>query len=372
MAHKDNKTIVDMPGRESPPSSTRNSVTIPIPSHAMSVSTAHLPSHTFMKQVSLAALTLQNAMSILLLRYVRTLPGDRFIKSTAVVNSEIQKTIFSILLVINEERNIVKAFKLIYDKIVCQPYDTFKTGLPALMYTLQNNLLFIAISNLDAATFQVTYQLKIFTTAILMVFILRRQLNLVQWFALFLLFVGISLVQLENMTTSTPKQDVNAVYGFLAVIAACILSGLAGVYFEKILKGSDVSVWIRNIQLGVFGMFFGVLTTYLTEGAEIKAKGFFFGYTPIVWMATLVHSVGGLIVALVVKYADNILKGFATSMAIIISCIVSMMFFDFQLTLLFTMGSTLVIFSIFLYSKPELIFSVPLLNIFFKEKSILL
>ena len=108
-----------------------------------------------MKQVSLAALTLQNAMSILLLRYVRTLPGDRFIKSTAVVNSEIQKTIFSILLVINEERNVAKAFKLIYDKIVCQPYDTFKTGLPALMYTLQNNLLFIAISNLDAATFQV-------------------------------------------------------------------------------------------------------------------------------------------------------------------------------------------------------------------------
>lgn len=109
-----------------------------------------------MKYVSLVSLTLQNALSILLLRYVRTVPGDRFIKSTAVVNSEIQKTILSILLVINEERSVVAAFKLIYDKIVRQPYDTFKTGIPALLYTLQNNLLFIAISNLDAATFQVT------------------------------------------------------------------------------------------------------------------------------------------------------------------------------------------------------------------------
>ncbi|CAF4574205.1 unnamed protein product, partial [Rotaria magnacalcarata] len=37
-----------------------------------------------------------------------------------------------------------------------------------------------------------------------MVIILRRQLNLVQWFALFLLFLGISLVQVENMTSATP------------------------------------------------------------------------------------------------------------------------------------------------------------------------
>lgn len=111
--------------------------------------------NTFMKHVSLVALTLQNALSILLLRYVRTTTGPRFINSTAVINSEIQKTILSVLLVINEERNVWTGLKLIYDKIVRQPYDTFKTGIPALLYTLQNNLLFIAISNLDAATFQV-------------------------------------------------------------------------------------------------------------------------------------------------------------------------------------------------------------------------
>jgi UDP-galactose transporter len=221
-----------------------------------------------------------------------------------------------------------------------------------------------------------------------MVFMLRRQLSLVQWFALFLLFIGISLVQVENMTSTTPKQDVNAVYGFLAVIIACkfqinnqiissyfyflgTFSGLAGVYFEKILKGSDVSVWIRNIQLGVFGIFFGIITMILSDGTEVKAKGFLFGYTKMVWIATIVHSVGGLIVALVVKHADNILKGFATSSAIVLSCIVSMLLFDFQLTLLFTVGAGLVIFSIFLYSKPDLILSVPIINIFFKDRSVL-
>ncbi len=215
---------------------------------------------------------------------------------------------------------------------------------------------------------------------------LKRQLSLIQWFALFLLFIGISLVQVENMTSTTPKQDVNPVYGFAAVMIACkyetkeknlinywsiylgIFSGLAGVYFEKILKGSDVSVWIRNVQLGGFGIIFGLLTTILSDGAEVKAKGFLFGYTGIVWTATIIHSLGGLIVALVVKHADNILKGFATSLAIVLSCIVSILIFDFQLTILFTLGSSLVIFSIFLYAKPDLISYVPIVNTFFKDR----
>ena len=109
-----------------------------------------------MKSVSLVSLTLQNVVSILLLRYVRTTPGPRFFNSTAVISSEVQKTILSILLVLNEERNVSNCFKSIYNKIVRQPFDTFKTGIPALLYTLQNNLLFVSISNLDAATFQVT------------------------------------------------------------------------------------------------------------------------------------------------------------------------------------------------------------------------
>lgn len=40
-------------------------------------------------------------------------------------------------------------------------------------------------------------------------------------------------------------------------------------------------------------------------------------------MAILLNSLGGLVVAMVVKYADNVIKGFATSVSIVLTALVS-------------------------------------------------
>ena len=65
----------------------------------------------------------------------------------------------------------------------------------------------------------------------------------------------------------------------------------------------------------------------------------------------LLQACGGLVVAVVVKYADNILKGFAASFSIITACLISYLFLDFQPTVLFVIGATLVLSSSYMYEK---------------------
>lgn len=167
-----------------------------------------------------------------------------------------------------------------------------------------------------------------------------------------LLVVGVVLVQLAQSVKAPLPSGIeqNHWLGFSAALCACFLSGFAGIYFEKILKGSDISVWMRNVQLSVLSIPFGLGTCFLHDGDIIRKQGFFFGYDVFICYLVILQAGGGLIVAMVVKYADNILKGFATSLAIIISCIASIYLFNFHLSFQFTLGAFLVICSIFLYS----------------------
>jgi len=66
-------------------------------------------------------------------------------------------------------------------------------------------------------------------------------------------------------------------------------------------------------------------------GAD-DVKGFFYGYNGVVWTAIAFQAIGGIVVALCVAYADNILKNFATSVSILISFVASVYFFDFEVT----------------------------------------
>lgn len=45
--------------------------------------------------------------------------------------------------------------RILHDEILNKPMETLKLAIPSGIYTLQNNLLYVALSNLDAATYQV-------------------------------------------------------------------------------------------------------------------------------------------------------------------------------------------------------------------------
>lgn len=105
--------------------------------------------------------------------------------------------------------------------------------------------------------------------------------------------------------------------------------------------------------MGIPSVIIAFLTVYAKDARAVSTQGFLGGYTGLVWTVVTVQAVGGLIVAVVVKYADNVLKVFATSFSIVVSCILSAIFFDFHASFAFLMGASLVVLATVMYSQPD-------------------
>lgn len=112
-----------------------------------------------LKHVCLGVLVIQTSSLVLTMRYSRTAhnEGDPvYIASTAVVFAEIFKVLASVLIILNESKYRWSVFVgQLRDEIWNKPWETLKLAVPSGLYTIQNNLLYVALSNLDAATYQV-------------------------------------------------------------------------------------------------------------------------------------------------------------------------------------------------------------------------
>lgn len=315
------------------------------------------------KYISLVFLVAQNTAVVLTMHYSRLVTGDGgkiYLVSTAVVLTELMKFVISMSMIFYISNfDVQKTGKLLYLEIIVKGHETVKLSVPSVLYTIQNNLVYVALSHLDAATFQVTYQLKILITALFSVVLLRKSLTKLQWFSLCVLMVAVALVQWspgKDDSLYTGKDDgtfSSPLVGLVAILLACISSGFTGVYLEKILKSSDTSMWIRNIQMSILSFFVGMFGVFVTDRKAVLTGGFFQGYNLVVLSVITLQALGGIIVSVVMKYADNILKGFATSLSIILSSVISFFFLsDFQPTWNFIVGTVLVVVATYMYSRP--------------------
>ena len=108
--------------------------------------------------MSLVLLTLQNAVLILVMRYATTRAGEMFLKTSSVVMAEVFKFSFSLAVIFYTDAGLsVSRFaEHLNQNVVQQPLDCLKIAVPSVVYMLQNNLLYVAVSNLEAATYQVS------------------------------------------------------------------------------------------------------------------------------------------------------------------------------------------------------------------------
>lgn len=302
-----------------------------------------------MKTFSLGLLIFMNTAQVVFMRYARTCSTEKYESTTAVVLGEIMKIVMSFFLMVFENGSLSKANKVITTQAKENKREVLLQAVPALLYTVQNVAMYVAISNLDAGLFQICTRMKILITALLSVLFLGKQLRALQWISLFILVLGVVIVK-GTKSSGTPAPNMNFFVGFIAVIISSLSSGFAGVFMEKMFKDKKLTVWNRNFWLAIWSMLVGMATLLFKDYHFIFPSVFFKNYNIYAWIAVFLLAVGGLVIGLVLKYADNILKAFAGSASILISTVLSVFIFHTHLTSNFVIGGTLVMIAVVLYS----------------------
>jgi len=346
---------------------------------------------------ALVVFAVQNAGAVLLMRYSKLPKAAPYNNLAAVMMQELVKLVASTVLYAVECGGPGFMVGRLQTDLKENWNEWVQLGVPALLYTLQNVMLFVGAAHLEAAIQQVTYQTKIFFTAIFSVVLLGKKLTTNQWLSLLLLVAGVLCVQgVADMLIGAPPASPPAVaapsdaagrsghvhnlikkgarrghqsapptgrmlletateqvpmVGVGAMLLAAMCSSFASVYFEKMLKGSKKpSLWLRNIQLAAYSSVIAAVSMFGTEDPVRSAGGgILHGFNGVTWAVVMTQSLGGIIVAVCIKYADNILRTFSQTVAVILGAFGSYFLFDFHFTLSFNVGMIFVGVAIVLY-----------------------
>lgn len=224
--------------------------------------------------------------------------------------------------------------------------------IPAGLYLVKNLLQYHILTFVDAPSYQILKNLNIVATGVLYRICLKRRLSYTQWVALALLALGCTISQLNSASEHVFRTSLN---GWIMAIVMASLSGFAGVYTEAIMKKTPTrNVHVQNFWLYIFGITFTALAIVLTQDFKnILERGFFYGFDLLVVIMIINHALSGLAVSMVMKYADNIVKVYSTSVAMLLTAAISILLFDYKLSTQFMLGSGVVSISVFLHFRAK-------------------
>lgn len=306
----------------------------------------------------LALLVIQNSSKNLITRFALKdqLP---FLYSAAVIGSELTKLSISASYILFIERKSPSSILQFLS-------DDRKNGLllliPASVYNAQQTLEYIALANLDPSVFSVLVQSKLISTAIFSAAILKKHLTQAQVLSLCLLTVGVMLCNMKTSSESDDALNSSSWTGIFATLMIALCSGFASVYTEKVIKAQKGGNAVRQnyslayMQVQMASVSLCVIVPYALwkDFGVIVEYGLWHNFNAAACGAVFLSAMGGLTVAAVLKYADAVLKGYATAVSVILTGVCSMYLFGSTLNIFYFLGICNVCVSIVMYSSKSL------------------
>lgn len=237
-----------------------------------------------------------------------------------------------------------------------QLHKTFYYAGPALLNALEGNLNYVVLRYLDAATVSVLWNLKILLTAVLFRYVLKHPLSELHIMAIGLLILGVLTSQSDRFRhndSNSPKDSQDVAIGLSLALVGVTLSSCASVFAEWTLKRQSECPFLwQSVQIYGFGVLFNALGLALVDRELLLSEGFFRGYSDWTVVVIIVNSIGGVFMACILKYLDNIACVYSHSMAMMFTTLLSMIFFAFSPSLEFACGLGILVISMYLYHHP--------------------
>ena len=234
-------------------------------------------------------------------------------------------------------------------------------SIPALLYFVNNNLAVHLQIQMDPTSYQILSNFKIFTTTILYRLIMKRTMMKQQWFGLVLLFLGGLSYSCGLMRNSSSKSkldsdiDKHEMYihplGIPMIFVYCILSGLAGVYNEWILKRNyQESIHLQNIFIYIYGTVFNFIPILplIIQTSSIQVN-LLHGFSFYTWLIVFTQVFNGLFMSVVMKYSSNLVRLFIISFSLIVNAVLSLIVFHINLNVYFFISFLIMICALLLF-----------------------
>jgi len=305
----------------------------------------------------LALLAVQNCVKNLVTRLA--VQGEaHFLYSAAVIATEGTKCTASICYVLATGGSPLG----IYRYLRAEWRKFLLLMVPAGIYNFQQTLEYVALKNLNPALFSVLVQTKLLTTAIFSAGLMGKRLRRAQVVSLLLLTTGVMLAQLRPDRHAEAAGE-SQMTGIVATVGIALSSGFASVYTEKVIKrhsapaaGGDVPSGLAytQIQLAATSLLIEGTWAFVTDSAAIAEHGLWYGFDHKAAIAAANSAAGGLTVAAVLKFADAVLKGYATAISVLLTGGLSVLFFGTTLSVEYALGMVNVLTSVFLYNAKDL------------------
>jgi len=312
----------------------------------------------------LCLLVIQNTSTTILARYTKT--KYSYNTDHMLFIAELMKFVASIVLelldvsIASGKLDFLGFLRSLRVHMLENPLDALKLTIPSGLFYLQNSLVYYSISLIPVPLFQITQQTKLVTTALLSLIILKRKFSSCQWLSIIALCIGSAICIISSscatssgtISSDHPKLP-SALFGLMLIFISNLSSSIASVYFEVVIKGTNASIWMRNIQLSMFSLC--IISSRLLKGWDESAPQFLHDFNFILWVQMSTFAFGGLLVASVIKYTDSVRKGLATGLSVVLSSAVSMMIEPdaCNISLSFISGAAVAICGCFFFANPD-------------------